>query len=97
MNDSDDLKFTCQACGREFEPETEAMVEVGFSRELFRQGDPLPEDMITPEQLAAMSEYELQEIGLTLEDREKLMRGEPVDTGAVCLCEACREEIFEEE
>jgi len=54
-------------------------------------------DLITGEQLAAMSEYELKERGLTPEDRDKLLNGEEITVGGMCICQACQDRMAEEQ
>ena len=52
------------------------------------------QELLTRAQLEALSEFELSERGLTEEDRQTLLRGEAVYTGADAFCPACLCQIF---
>ncbi len=97
---SDDLKFTCQVCGAQIEAEPDVIRETFLSPVLVTEEEhnkALSEgDVITPDQLRAMSHQELEEIGLTPNDRDKLLNGETVETGAMCVCKKCQDEAANE-
>lgn len=103
----DDIQFTCEECGKTFEPDPDTMLEIRLGGECpCCTGETTEEeaeqlladgDAITTEQLEAMSEYELAELGLTPEDREKLLAGEEISAGAVCICRECQEKISHEQ
>ncbi|MGV3771357.1 MAG: hypothetical protein ACO1QB_00545 [Verrucomicrobiales bacterium] len=46
-------------------------------------------EFFTPEQLERMTEFELQEIGLTPAERDELLNTGEITTGAVMLCPDC--------
>lgn len=98
---NDNITFNCQMCGHEFEPEPDSFLETGFSSD-YHPADLSEKDLeemvasgaaITSDKLEAMSEYELSEIGLSLQDREKLLVGSTVEIGAMCVCKECQDEM----
>jgi hypothetical protein len=92
----DPLLMPCQCCGTPFVADPEAFVEVDMVRrpatpEEIRQFEEEGAEFLTPEKLAAMSEYELSEIGLSVQDRVNLLAGKEVSAGAQAVCRACRQ------
>jgi hypothetical protein len=93
------MNFKCQICGKEFPADPDCMVEAGFSPVLESDDDIELEDdeeIIDEDQLKKMSEYELNEIGLSLEDRDKLLNGEDITTGGMCICKECQDKMEDE-
>ena len=77
-------------------PDPEAFIEVDMVRrpataEEIRQFEEEGAEFLTPEKLEAMSEYELSELGLTLQDRVNLLAGKEVAAGAQAVCPSCRQ------
>ncbi len=95
----EEIKFTCSVCGKEFPADPDTMVEVGFSAMQLKEGEESPEECeaIGKDELESMGEYQLSELGLTPEIREKLLRGEDVTTGAECMCLECQDKMLEDE
>lgn len=104
---SDDLKFLCEVCGKQFDPDPGSMVEVlmhgecpccegGLSRQ---EAEKLTEsgEAIAADQLAAMNEEELREIGLTPEERDRLLAGEDIAIGGACICRECQDRLAAEQ
>lgn len=103
---SEELKFTCEECGKEFDPDPDSMVELkiggecphceGHSHEeveaMLERGE-----AITGAELAAMSDAELKEHGITPADREKLLLGKTVAVGGMCICRECQDRLAEEQ
>jgi len=106
---SDEIKFTCEECGKQFDPDPDTMLELHLGPEpcpCCEGGEAHQEELekavedgeaFTADQLAAMSEDHLKEIGLTPEDRDKLLRGETITTGAICICKECQDRLAGEE
>ena len=106
FDQSEQLTFTCEECGKQFDPDPDAMVELQMGAEcpccdgvdhaeverMLESGE-----AITAEQLAELDEEELKELGLTTADREKLLNGEPVGIGGMCLCRECQDRLAEEQ
>lgn len=96
---NDDIKFKCEECGKLFDPDPDSMVECHLSPELVsdEEADKYEaEGGITPEQLEAMDETSLREIGLTAEQRKRLLNGEEITTGGMCICVECQDRLAEE-
>lgn len=98
MNSSDEtVQFKCEECGKLFEPDPEAMVELTMGGQceccdgFTEKGE--SGESYTPEEIAAMNADQLEEIGLTPETREKLLAGEEVTVGAMCLCRCCQDRL----
>jgi hypothetical protein len=92
---SEVLTFTCTWCGKPFEADPDAFIEVGLTA-AYADDPEIGEDeeTITREELEAMNEFQLREIGLTPELRDKLLSapvGEHIDTGAEAVCKSCRD------
>jgi hypothetical protein len=92
----DPLLMPCQCCGTPFVADPEAFIEVDMVRrpataEEIRQFEEEGAEFLTPEKLEAMSEYELGEIGLTIQDRTRLLAGQEITAGAHAVCRACRQ------
>lgn len=102
---SEELKFVCQECGREFDPDPDSMVEIHIRGECPCCESGLTEDdlskmleegtAITAEQLLEMNEEELKEVGLSVQDKEKLLMGEDVVSGGMCICKECQDSLAE--
>jgi hypothetical protein len=88
---NDELQFQCQVCGEAFEAESEAMIEVHFTAEEESPEEEESRRGSSGSRLHDELEEQLRLIDLTEEDQEKLMAGEEVVIGAVCLCRECRE------
>src|SRR5690349_4792656 len=88
----------CDGCGCEFPPMPDSFILTGFTRIAAEEPDNeiflSRQELLTRAQLEALSEFELSERGLTEEDRQTLLRGEAVYTGADAFCPACLCQIF---
>ncbi len=94
-----DIVFTCALCGKDFPPDPLTMVEAGFSScsdspdcECGCSGAGLGDDGISFDDLAAMNEYQLSEIGLTLSQRDELLKNGEITSGGMCICLECQDE-----
>lgn len=92
---SDDLQFTCQVCGKQFEPTPDAMVEWEVEPKSVPTNKVKDLDM-TREDLAELEPDELKEMGLTEETRSALLEGKAVKFGG-CICIQCQDEMLEEQ
>jgi hypothetical protein len=97
-----DVKFQCQECGKEFDPDPDTMRELSMTGECPCCDGISPEETeellasgeaFTGEQLEKMSDYELSEIGLSPQDRDNLLAGASVSVGAICLCKDCQDSL----
>lgn len=94
-----ELSCECDGCGRVFVPTPDSFiltgpvwaVSVDGGSEMCVVG---PEEPLTPAKLAGLSEFELNELGLTEEDRKALLAGDRVFTGADAFCPECLHQIF---
>lgn len=95
------LKWTCDWCGCEFDPDPDSMVESGISA-IHPEPDPSEEwkdtkapTCDTPD-LATASPETLeeirQELGLTPEQLQELIATGHTNTGYSCLCPTCLED-----
>lgn len=86
--------FQCDICGESFEPDPEALVEAEYSAEIpsseNSQGDP---DVMTRDEMKALTTEELREYGLTPEQRDALLRGEKVSSARV-ICRHCQDDLL---
>jgi hypothetical protein len=92
----DPLLIPCEWCGTLFTADPEAFIEVDMIRrpataEEIRQFEEEGAEFLTPEKLAAMSDYQLGKLGLTVKDRDHLLAGEEIAAGAQAVCRACRQ------
>lgn len=97
---NEEIKFKCDECGKLFDPDPDSMVECHLSPEVVSHEEAEAyeaEGGITPEQLAAMDETALREIGLTADQREKLLNGEDITSGGMCICVECQDRLDEEQ
>ena len=104
---SDNIKFKCDSCGKEFDADPDTMVEVHMGGSCpccdekisKAEADRLIEsgEAISAERLERMTEYELQEIGLTPQERDALLRGEQITTGGACICKECQDRMAGEQ
>lgn len=91
MSESDEVKFTCSVCGKEFEPDPNTMVECGF--EVVREAtDEEVENLLSKSELEEATPEELHYMSLTQDMKEAMMRGEDVTTAA-CICLECQDEL----
>lgn len=89
--------FRCEFCGKEFEPGPDDFWESGIGSASHSCDKPIPDGAISAEELERMSEYELREIGLTLEERDELLKTGTITTGASCICPECQKSEFDAE
>ena len=82
----DPMLFTCELCGRQFEPTPDAMIE--WENGLVQTDA----DGIELQDLATAGAEELEDIGLTPDQRDAVLRGEVVKTGG-CVCLQCQDEM----
>jgi len=95
---SDELQFTCSECGKQFDPDPDSMVEVHWSAAVVPEEQAEEMVSVTPEELETKSDYELQEMGLTPEIRDKLLSGEEdVTSGGICICRECQDRMEAEQ
>jgi len=93
---SDDIKFTCEECGKLFDPDPDTMLELHIepvsvpADELGQLDD---EAVLTRDELQALSANELREIGLTPEMRRQLLAGEEITAGGICICIECQDKM----
>lgn len=89
MSSVSEIKFTCEACGQSFPADPDTMVEY------FIGG---PDDMTEAKAAALreMDEEDLRVNHLTREQVNRLLAGEPVAVGAICLCKKCQDAGEEE-
>lgn len=98
---SDEIKFKCEECGKEFEPDPAAMVEIEMGPELLPEAD--AERMeesgqcLTAGDLREADAEQLQEWGLTEKERDLMLSGESVATGGICICVECQDRMAEEQ
>lgn len=92
----EDIKFKCEECGKEFDPDPDTMRELHIGSELVPEEDTTISELPSPEELSSMSEFHLSELGLTTDDRDKLLRGEDVVVGAICVCKECQDRLASE-
>lgn len=88
---------TCELCERVFIADPDAFMEVGLSCEWVKEEAPEVGEVISEEELRGMTAEDLKANGISAADRDALLRGEDVITGAICLCRECRENLFSEE
>lgn len=87
-------RFTCQFCGREFDPDPAAVCEAVWERNVVPETE--AGDELRREDLEAMDAEELRQSGLTPEMRDKLLAGEDV-SGALIVCTECQDEALKEQ
>lgn len=102
MEDKNEIKFTCEECGKKFEPDLESMLE-GFIdifgaffeeegeewKEAAHPSSPISFDEVK-QILQNMSPEEMDENGITSEMRDKLVNGERVVVGGMSICCECQ-------
>lgn len=91
---SEEVQFTCGECGKQFDPDPDAMVEWNIAPVWVREED--AEEGIPPEELKEMQECDLKAIGITPEQRDALLRGETIAMGG-CVCRECMEEMVQQQ
>ncbi|MBV8898527.1 MAG: hypothetical protein JOY92_00225 [Verrucomicrobia bacterium] len=89
----------CDGCGRVFVPTPDSFILTGPVWAVAVDGGSEtcvvgPEEPLTSAKLAGLSEFELNELGLTEEDRKALLAGDRVFTGADAFCPECLHQIF---
>lgn len=97
----ENIKFTCEECGKEFEPDPDAMVEIDMGPQLVpgEQAEALEESgrAISAEMLQSASADDLHEMGLTPAERDALLSGKMVTIGGMCICIECQDRLAEEQ
>lgn len=95
-----DFTCECDGCGRAFVPTPDSFILTGPVWMVAPDGEGElcaigPEEPLTSAKLAGLSEFELNELGLTEGDRNALLAGDRVFTGADAFCPACLHGIFQ--
>jgi DNA-directed RNA polymerase subunit RPC12/RpoP len=91
---SEEIKFECSQCGKQFDPDPDSMVELHWESKQVQVDEVA--DGLTTEELRSMSTEDLREFGLTAELRERMLRGEEVTAGGMCICIECQDRLAEE-
>jgi hypothetical protein len=97
---TEEFLFTCDECGRKFPAEPAAIVDSGMSASCCeRDADPADDSIerISAFELESLTESELAELGLTTESRDRLLSGEDVVTGTMCICTDCQDRLLTEQ
>lgn len=90
----EELKFKCEFCDKEFDPDPDAMVEWCMEPcKVKRCEAEEDENFIPADDLANMNEFDLKAIGLRTDQRDALLNGETVVTGGKCICLECQDEM----
>lgn len=94
-----EISCECDGCGRLFVPTPDSFILTGPIWTVPPDGGSEtcvvgPEEPLTAAKLAGLSEFELNELGLTEEDRNALLAGDRVFTGADAFCPECLHQIF---
>lgn len=87
------LKWTCESCGTEIDPHPDCVVEIllDVSHE-DEDGNPIEDDG-TLHELSEEDKIEAAaEMGVTVEQIEKVLAGGVVEQGAKILCMTCQDE-----
>lgn len=102
----DDLKFTCEECGKVFDPDPDTMLEIQWV-EIQWDAKIVPDweasimedkgQVITRELIEESSDEDLEKIGITPELKKKMLNGETVSAGAMCICIECQDRLAEEQ
>lgn len=77
-------RFTCDVCGKEFDPDPEAMVESFMGIEGLEDGKTVEMDVQSREEAKA-------ELGIDDTTLDRLLAGEVVEDGGACICVECQE------
>lgn len=87
---SDEIKFKCEECGKEFDPDPNSMVEMIISEDETQIDE--NEDENEP-----YKNFPVEEIELSLQEMDALSRGEEVAVGGMCICTECQDKLGEEQ
>ena len=97
----DQLLFTCEVCGHDFPVDPAMAVETLIHGECPGCDDCFSDEelaagiaagaLVEGDELAAMTPEQLAALGLTVADRDALLRGEDVCGGAL-ICRRCQDE-----
>lgn len=91
-NPEEPILFTCELCGRQFEPTPDAMVE--WEAGIVAIDEREAKDQLSVKELAIADADDLEGLGLTEEQRDAVLRGEVVKTGG-CVCLPCQDQMLE--
>jgi hypothetical protein len=94
-DEDNDVLFTCELCGKQFEPTPDAMVEWEWGPELLTPEQSQSLAHLTVEDLEEMEHLDYQAVGLTKNEVQKLLNGDRVKKGG-CVCLQCQDEFIEE-
>ena len=95
-----DYGCECDGCSRVFLPTPDSFILTGPVWAVSPDGEGEmcaagPEEPLTSAKLAVLSEFELNELGLTEADRKALLAGDRIFTGADAFCPECLHRIFQ--
>jgi len=95
---SDDLKFKCEECGKEFDPDPDTMMETHWCA-VYEPAFGEPENTHAADAvvLEEATDDELKMAGLDREAAQKILAGEEVVAGAMCICRECQDRLLKEQ
>lgn len=89
---SDEIKFKCEECGKEFDPNPDTMIEMIISEDACEEVEIDDEESNEP-----YKNYPVEEINLSLQEMDALSRGEEVPVGGMCICIECQDKLEKEQ
>lgn len=88
--------FTCDECGKDFPADPETMVEEGVSAHHdIVPGEEWKHDGHTPELSPEDREKVKGELGVSDEELDRILSGEMVTIGGICICKPCQDQMLE--
>ncbi len=97
----DELQFICAECGKRFDPDPDTMLESVLSPVLLPEGEATREIeeglALSAKELVEADSQDLEQLGITAEQRDALLRGEQVSAGGICICKACQDRLAADE
>lgn len=94
-NDTEEVQFACEMCGKQFDPTPDAMIE-WCMEEMAMPEDDAKDIGLTRDQLENLNEWEMQEMKMSEAHRQALLDGKIVKFGG-CICLECQDQMLKDQ
>lgn len=97
----EELLFECSECGKKFPPDPDSIHEVEMGSILMPESVAQEEvekgNAMSIEEAKKLTDEDLKQMDMSRDDLNKIIRGEDVAVGGVCICPECMDNLSKEQ